>query len=110
MSDQPMTYGNGFGTHNTLRGVYWMNALFALLTVLIALQSARAVDQPGYFFLWVTAWLVAIHWRALKLLMHLRRLEQQLTAATPSMKLMYETAGTLPVIALLPMLALQMSL
>ena len=105
-----MTYGFGFGTHNTLRGVYAMNALFALLTVLFALQNARATDRPEFFLMWVAAWLIAVHWRAIKLLIHLRTLEQQATEATPSMKLMYETAGSLPVVALVPLLVLQVFL
>ena len=110
MADTPMTYGFGFGTHNTLRGVYVTNTFFAAMTVLFALQSARAVDRPEVFLIWVCAWLAAVHWRALKLLIHLRRLEQHVTEATSSMRLMYETAGSLPVIGLVPLLVLQVFL
>ena len=110
MATTRMSYRTGFWsrfTTTTLRGLFWLNAFFALITILMAEQVSGGVDRPTLLVVFVALWVAAVHWNAMKLLIHLRRLEQELTEPNSSMKLMYDTAGALAVMGVLPVLALQ---
>ena len=110
MATTRMSYRSGFWSRfsqTSLRGVFWLNAFFALITVLLAEQVSWVVDRPTLFVMLVALYVAGVHWVALKLLIHLRRLEQELTEPNSSMKLMYDTAGALPVLGVLPVLVLQ---
>ncbi len=107
MATTRMSYRTGGFGITTLRDQFWLNAFFALMTILLAAQASGGVDRPTLFVVLAALWVAGVHLRAMKLLLHLRRLEQELTEPNSSMKLMYDTAEALAVMGVLPVLLLQ---
>ena len=93
---------HGFDRHEPST---FLNGAFLFLTIVVAFLVAEHVDEVGWYMLFATFWIFRIYWEMCALLGHVMELEEKLAEPHDSLEAMRTHATVLPILGLLPFLA-----
>ena len=86
-------------------GLTFWNGFFLFATIVFAVGSAENFDNPALYGGMATAWVAGVYLNVLRLLGHLRALEGVLAEPHDSLEALRGVAEVLPIMGLLPFLA-----
>ena len=93
-----------------VRGLIFPNGFFLFATIFFAVVCADHFDNSTRYWWTVIVWVTAVYVNQFCLLGHLRVLEEELTASHDSLQAIRARVTTLPILGMLPFLAIDILL
>ena len=85
----------------------FLNGSFLFMTIVLAFMGVGRVDDVAWYFLSVALWLLVVYWSMFEILGHVTKLEEKLAEPDEGLQALRQRAACLPIIGMLPFLAVQ---